>query len=249
MNASDSSGWPVADFFLLAALFCVVRAGPQKRLFQNKCCWSSVGIYMVYLCVYLIIIIKRRLISRRNMPGDITRAPTSQKCYVDNIQNKFHGAIGTGSRMASEQNRTQSVYAAKGNVTINKKPNYRRGTARCVVSVEIRQLPRNSAETTCTTRPEQIEVMKLKRYSKATCNKHVHSTMTRSSRFRCPVGVINEPTTVELWISPVYRRLAVAKFSKSTMYSRNCSRDPDHAHLRNTHHKTKTSHGRLAYKI
>ena len=29
--------------------------------------------------------------------------------------------------------------------------------------------------------------------------------------------VINKPTTVELCISPVYRRLAVAKFSKSTM--------------------------------
>jgi len=29
----------------------------------------------------------------------------------------------------------------------------------------------NSAETTCTTSPEQIEVMKLKRYSKAVCNK------------------------------------------------------------------------------
>jgi len=27
-------------------------------------------------------------------------------------------------------------------------------------------------------------------------------------------GVINKPTTVELCISPVYRRLAVAKFSK-----------------------------------
>jgi len=37
-------------------------------------------------------------------------------------------------------------------------------------------LPRNSAETTCTKSPEQIEVMKLKRYSKAMCNKHVHST-------------------------------------------------------------------------
>jgi len=78
------------------------------------------------------------------------------------------------------------------------------------------QFPRNSAETTCTTSPEQIEVMKLKRYSKAMCNKHVHSTMTRSSRFRCPVDVINKPT-VELWISPVYRRLALAKFSKFTM--------------------------------
>jgi len=80
------------------------------------------------------------------------------------------------------------------------------------------QLPRNSSETTCTTSPEQIEVIKLQRYSKAMCNKHVHSTMTRSSRFRCPVGVINKLTTFELWISPAYRRLAVAKFPpKSTM--------------------------------
>jgi len=79
------------------------------------------------------------------------------------------------------------------------------------------QLPRNSAETICMTSPEQIEVMKLEGYSGAMCNKHVHSNMTRSSRFHCPIGVINKPTTVELCISPVYRRLAVVKFSKSTM--------------------------------
>ena len=51
------------------------------------------------------------------------------------------------------------------------------------------------------------------------CSKHVHSTVTRASRFHCLIGVINKPTTVELWISPVYRRLAVAKFSKSTMFT------------------------------
>jgi len=78
-------------------------------------------------------------------------------------------------------------------------------------------MPRNSAETTCTTSPEQIEVMKLEDYSWPMCNKHVHLTMTRSSRFHCLRGVINKPTTDELWISPVYGRLAVAKFSKSTM--------------------------------
>jgi len=77
------------------------------------------------------------------------------------------------------------------------------------------QLPRNSAETTCTTSPEQIEVMKLEGYGGAMCNKHAHSTTT--SRFHCPIGVINTPTTDELWIPPVYRRLAVAKFSKSTV--------------------------------
>jgi len=78
------------------------------------------------------------------------------------------------------------------------------------------QLPRNSAETTCTTSSKQIEVMKLEGHSKAMCNKHVHSTTTRSSRFHCPIGVINKPTTDELWISAVYRRIAVAKFSKCT---------------------------------
>jgi len=79
------------------------------------------------------------------------------------------------------------------------------------------QLPRNSAETTCTKCPEQIEVMKLEGYPVPMCNKHANSTMMRSSRFHCLTGVINELTTVELCISPVYRRHAVAKFSKSTM--------------------------------
>ena len=36
------------------------------------------------------------------------------------------------------------------------------------------QLPRNSAETTCTTSPEQIKVMKLEGYSGTMSNKHVH---------------------------------------------------------------------------
>jgi len=67
------------------------------------------------------------------------------------------------------------------------------------------QLPRNSAETTCTTSLQQIEVMKLEGYSGAMCNKHVHSTMTRSSRFNCSIGVINKPTTDELLIAPIYR--------------------------------------------
>ena len=47
---------------------------------------------------------------------------------------------------------------------------------------------------------------------------NVHSTMTRPSRLSPTVSaVINKPMMVELCISPVYRRLAVAKFSKSTM--------------------------------
>ena len=46
---------------------------------------------------------------------------------------------------------------------------------------------------------------------------NVHSTMMRPSRFHCLRCVINKPTTDDLWISPVYRRLAVAKFSKSDL--------------------------------
>ena len=71
------------------------------------------------------------------------------------------------------------------------------------------QLSCNSAETTCTTSPEEIEVMNLQRYGGPMCNQRVHSTMTRSRRFHCPVGVINKPPTDELWLSPVYRRLEV----------------------------------------
>ena len=48
--------------------------------------------------------------------------------------------------------------------------------------------------------------MELEDYNGTMCNKQVHSTMTRSSRVRCPIGVINKPTTVELWISPGWRR-------------------------------------------
>jgi len=114
--------------------------------------------------------------------------------------------------------------------TNHKKLSYRRGTEQCVCQLKPCQLPRNSAETTCTTSPEQIRVMKLEGYSGTMCNKHVHSTMTPLSRFLCLIGVINKPTTVELWISPVYRRLAVA-----SLQCRNCSRDPDQAHLGNTH--------------
>ena len=43
------------------------------------------------------------------------------------------------------------------------------------------QLPRNNAETTCTTSREQIKVMKSEGWGGPMCNKHVHSTVTRSS--------------------------------------------------------------------
>jgi len=80
-----------------------------------------------------------------------------------------------------------------------KKLSYHRGTAHCVLSVEILPIATQQCRNyTCTTSPEQIEVMELEGYSGTMCNKHVHSNMTRSSRFYCPVGVINKPTTVEL---------------------------------------------------
>jgi len=99
----------------------------------------------------------------------------------------------------------------------------------CDASCQLKSCQLPCKESTCMTNPEQIEVMKLEVYSGAMCNKHVRSTMTRSSRFHCPIGVINKPTTDDLWISPVYRRLVV-----SPQY-RNCSRDSDYAHLENTH--------------
>jgi len=34
--------------------------------------------------------------------------------------------------------------------------------------------------------------MKLEGYSGSMCNKHVHSTMTRSNRFHCLIGIITD---------------------------------------------------------
>ena len=111
------------------------------------------------------------------------------------------------------------------------------------------QLQRNSAETTCTTTPEQIDGMKLEGYTGPMCNKHVPSTMTRSSHFHCLIGVINKPTMDVLWISPVYRRLAVTKFSQihNAEIVLVTLTTPTKGTL--THHKTKTLHGRPVYKI
>ena len=59
--------------------------------------------------------------------------------------------------------------------------------------------------------------MKLEVQSEAMC--HEQCALDHDATESAPIvsGVINKPTTVELCISPVYRRLAVAKFSKSTM--------------------------------
>jgi len=44
------------------------------------------------------------------------------------------------------------------------------------------QMPHNSAETTYTTSPDQIDGMKLEILSEAMCDRLCHSTMTRPSR-------------------------------------------------------------------
>jgi len=68
------------------------------------------------------------------------------------------------------------------------------------------------------------------------CNKHVHSTVTRSSRFHCLIRVINKPTTVDCVYHLYTDDLLWRNFLSPQC--RNCSHDPDHAHLGNTHHKT-----------
>jgi len=108
------------------------------------------------------------------------------------------------------------IIQCAGEKNFYKKLSNHRGTARCVVSVEIlpiaTQQCRNYLYKSWPNRCYQIRGL-----VGAMCNKHVHLTMMRLSCFHCPIGVINKPTTDELCISPVYRRVAVAKFSKSTM--------------------------------
>jgi len=77
------------------------------------------------------------------------------------------------------------------------------------------QLPRNSAEATYTTSPDQIDGMKFLVGGMRDRQCALNHDATESAAIVS--GVINKPTTVELCILPVYRRLAVAKFSKSTM--------------------------------
>ena len=105
----------------------------------------------------------------------------------------FHASLTDNAYQLSV--RTHRVCNSRKPPGIYKKLSYRRVTRDASCQLKSCQLPRNSAETTCTTSPEQIEVMKFEGYIGAMCNKHFHSTMTRSSRFHCLIGVINKPTT------------------------------------------------------
>ena len=87
-----------------------------------------------------------------------------------------------------------TIFSSSSNALIYKKLSYRRGTARCVVSVEILPIAMQQCSTAS---PEQIEVMKLEGSGGPMCSKHVHSTVTRSSHFHCSIGVKNKPTTDE----------------------------------------------------
>jgi len=95
-----------------------------------------------------------------------------------------------------------------------KKLSYCRGTVRCVVSVEILPI----AAQQCRNYLYDKSWSRRVKVGRCVINMCTQPWRIRdSSCFHCLIGVINKMTTVELCISPVYRRLAVAKFSKSTM--------------------------------
>ena len=99
----------------------------------------------------------------------------------------------------------------------DKKHSYRRVTARCILSVVILPIATQQCRNYLYDKSWPnwwYEVRGL-------VGDNVSWTMC-TQPWRDRVGshvsyVINKTTTVELCISPVYRRLAVAKFSKSTM--------------------------------
>ena len=98
------------------------------------------------------------------------------------------------------------------------KLSYCRGTARCVVSIEILPVATQQCRNYLYDKVLSKSMVWSWRFSRRQCViDNVHSTMMRPSPFHCLRCVINKPTTDDLWISPVYRRLAVAKFSKSTI--------------------------------
>ena len=94
-------------------------------------------------------------------------------------------------------------YPTEATASGNKKLSYRRGAARCVVSVEIlpiaTQQCMDNLYKSGTNRSYEFEG-----YSGPMCNKHVHSTMTRSSCFHCLIGVKNKPTTNVLMFMSIW---------------------------------------------
>ena len=117
---------------------------------------------------------------------------------------------------------------------VNKKCSYHLGTTQCVVSVEIlptdMQHCRNYLyDKSWTNQSYEVEGLQWAMY-----NRNVHSTMTRSSRFYCPIGVINKPTTGELSILDITYLYTDDLLWRNFLspQCRNCSRDHDHAPFR-----------------
>ena len=90
-------------------------------------------------------------------------------------------------------------------------------------------LPRNRAETTCTTSPEQIEVMKLEGYRGPMCNKratHNDSIESLPLSYRCHKQTDYGPSCgYRLYTDLLWRNFLRPQ-------CRNCLRDPDHAPFR-----------------
>ena len=96
-------------------------------------------------------------------------------------------------------------------LALYKKLSYRRRTARRVVSVDILPTATQQCRNYLYNKSWINRSYEVGGLQWAMCNKHVQSTMKRSSRFHCPVGVINIPTTDEFWISPVYISISTVK--------------------------------------
>ena len=95
------------------------------------------------------------------------------------------------------------------------------------------QLPRNSAETTYTTSPHQIDDMKLEISSEAKRDRQC--ALNHDAIESAPIvsSVIDKPTTLSCVYHLSTNDLLWRNFLSPQC--RNCSRDPDHAHLGSTH--------------
>ena len=95
------------------------------------------------------------------------------------------------------------------------------------------QLRRNSAETTYTTSPDQIDGMKLEIQSEAMRDRQCALNHDAIESALIVSSVINKLTT----LSCVYHLSTDDLLWRNFLspQCRNCSRDPDHAHLGNTH--------------
>ena len=127
--------------------------------------------YLFFVCVLLERAYSTRTTMKRtNFPRRFDKPDLNfQKVYTQpKLRSCPHPVMITHSRTA-----LNFIFQhSKKPVKYNKKLSYRRGPRDASCQLKSCQLPRNSAETTSTTSPEQIEVMKLKLYSKAVCNKH-----------------------------------------------------------------------------